>query len=41
MDEMLARIISHPTVLQLQGSITKFTRRDARNIEIECLPLDM
>jgi len=41
MDEMLAWIIPHPTVLQLQGSMTKLTRRNPRNIEVERLPLDM
>ena len=41
MDELRARIKPHPTVLQLQRSMTKLAKLDTGNIEVERLPLDM
>lgn len=41
MDELRARIIAHPAVLQLQRGTAKLARFDTGNIEVEGLPLDM
>ena len=41
MDELCARIDPHTTVLQLQCSMAHLSNRDARNIEIKRLSLDM
>jgi len=41
MDELRARIIPHPTVLQSQRGMAKLSKLDTGNIEVKRLPLDM
>ena len=41
MDELRARIIPYPTVLQPQRGMANLTKLDTGNIEVERLPLDM
>jgi len=41
MNEIRARVIPDSAILQLQGNPADFTKTDAGNEKIDCLPFDM